>query len=95
MLEGPVGRLPELYAFAKPYWDAFELLNPRRPRFVGLGAVIPGGIAVSEIRAVAPLYGFAETDLEFVQIIISLDNEWLAIQASQQKDSQPRARHST
>lgn len=85
VLGGSVGEIPEIWEFARPYWEAFEMLSPRRPRYVGL-SVVPGGLEISQIRAVAPLFGFSEDDKEFVQIIVSLDNEWLTIQNENAKN---------
>jgi hypothetical protein len=85
-LGGSVGQVPEVWGFAHPYWEAFDLLAARRDYLVGMAAVLPRALDVSEIRAAAPLFGFEDTDLEFVQIISALDNEYLAIQAEQRTE---------
>jgi len=77
-LPGSVGAVPDVSPVALPYWRAFEMVSSRRPWIAGPGGIAPHAIAVSEIRAVAPLWGFEDRDREFVEVLLDMDATYLS-----------------
>ena len=76
---------PPVWAASTPFWNAFHVLSRSRPMYVGMAGGFPGAISYTELSAYAKDHGYGHPDdlLEFVQIVGSLDTEYLNLQAEQ------------